>query len=34
MHVFEWRGGEYHPLGALFTEMDEAKKGINSSDRL
>ena len=26
MHVFEWRGGEYHPLEELIAEMDEVKK--------
>ena len=26
MHVFEWWGGEYHPLAALIAEMDEVKK--------
>ena len=26
MHVFEWWGGEYHPLEALIAEMDEAKR--------
>ena len=26
MHVFEWWGGEYHPLEELIAEMDEVKK--------
>ena len=26
MHVFEWWGGEYHPLAELIAEMDEVKK--------
>ena len=26
MHVFEYWGGEYHPLEALISEMDEIKK--------
>ena len=25
MHVFEWWGGEYHPLEELIAEMDEVK---------
>ena len=30
MRVFEWWGGEYHPLKELIAEMDEAKKGKSS----
>ena len=26
MHVFEWWGGEYHPLEELIAEMDEQKE--------
>ena len=26
MHVFEWWGGEYHPLEELIAEMDEVKQ--------
>ena len=26
MHVFEWWGGEYHPLDELIAEMDEIKR--------
>lgn len=26
MHVFEWWGGEYHPLEELIAKMDEVKK--------
>ena len=26
MHVFEWWGGEYHPLEELIAEMDAVKK--------
>ena len=26
MHVFEWWGGEYHPLEELIAEMDEVKR--------
>lgn len=26
MHVFEWWGGEYHPLEELIKEMDEIKR--------
>ena len=26
MHVFEYWGGEYHPLEELIREMDELKK--------
>ena len=26
MHVFEWWGGEYHPIEELIAEMDEVKK--------
>ena len=26
MHVFEWWGGEYHPLEDLIAEMDEMKR--------
>ena len=26
MHVFDWWGGEYHPLEELIAEMDEVKK--------
>ena len=26
MHVFEWWGGEYHPLEELIAEMNEVKK--------
>ena len=26
MQVFEWWGGEYHPLAELIAEMDEVKK--------
>ena len=26
MHVFEWWGGEYHPLEDLIAEMDEVKR--------
>lgn len=26
MYVFEWWGGEYHPLEELIAEMDEVKK--------
>ena len=29
MHVFEWWGGEYHPLKELMTEMDEVKRNRN-----
>jgi len=31
MHVFEWWGGEYHPLEELIAEMDEVKKNANKS---
>lgn len=26
MHVFEWWGGEYRPLAALISEMDDVKR--------
>ncbi|MBR5344886.1 MAG: nucleoside deaminase [Clostridia bacterium] len=26
LHVFEWWGGEYHPLEELIAEMDEVKR--------
>ena len=29
MHVFEWWGGEYHPLEELIAEMDEVKRNRN-----
>ena len=29
MHVFEWWGGEYHPLEELIAEMDEVKRNGN-----
>ena len=29
MHVFEWWGGEYHPLEELIAEMDELKRNRN-----
>ena len=29
MHVFEWWGGEYHPLEELKAEMDEVKRNRN-----
>ena len=29
MHVFEWWGGEYHPLAELIAEMDEIKRKKN-----
>ena len=29
MHVFEWWGGEYHPLKELMAEMDKVKRNRN-----
>ena len=28
MHVFEWWGGEYHPLKELIAEMDQFRKNM------
>jgi hypothetical protein len=32
MHVFEWWGGEYHPLEELIAEMDEVKRNSTKND--
>ncbi len=32
MHVFEWWGGEYHPLEDLIAEMDEVKRNSTKND--
>ena len=32
MHVFEWWGGEYHPLEELIAEMDEVKRKSIKND--